>query len=520
MMRSPILRAMIPLLLLVVAHADSGVLIPKDKEAPDPAVLSLAEMRVNIVIDNGDAHVSIVQIFENHSDAIEEGTYRFALPGGATVSDFAVWDGPVRIPAVILERRRAGQIYDQARLQAIDPGLLAAGERDSSDPRSSAVFTAKIVPIPPHGTKRLELEYHQRIATNQLQQSFALALKPDAAQSQTAAHFTLHLTLRSAHPLQDFAAASALFPLKFTSNDAHTVEAAFNTDNLAFTDDFQATWKLSLAGAASSNSDQLQVITYRDPATPLPDAGTALDAGDPSRPHPPEPGFFDAQLLVANPSPPPPSAAAAPRTLILLFDNSLSMQWEKLERSYAALEATLRSPPPVGPVQSSTLQSNHYSLQNRSPSPQTLPPSSRPLTSSAPASFAVAPISPKPLRPGLAQTSSQTAAPETFLALFTDGGSDRGDSVLPGKIAAQYAARWKQSPHPPHTCIFAVGDDANLPLLRALAHQGGFLESVLSAEPVDLHLKTFVSRLTLRPLAGPHAHIQPCRRNPPRLRPG
>ena len=150
------------LVFLATARADSGVLLPRGKEAPDPAVLSLATMRVEIVIDNGDAHVSIVQIFENHSGEIEEGTYRFALPGGATVSDFAVWDGPVRIPAVILERKRAEQIYDQARMQAIDPGLLAAGERDGQNPRTSAVFTAKIVPIVPHGTKRLELDYHQR----------------------------------------------------------------------------------------------------------------------------------------------------------------------------------------------------------------------------------------------------------------------------------------------------------------------------------------------------------------------
>ena len=55
-----------------------------------------------------------------------------------------------------------------------------------------------------------------------------------------------------------------------------------------------------------------------------------------------EPGFFEAQLLLADPKP-QAAVQAAPRTIILLFDNSLSMQWEKLERSYAALEAVLRS---------------------------------------------------------------------------------------------------------------------------------------------------------------------------------
>jgi Ca-activated chloride channel family protein len=112
---------------------------------------------------------------QNHSSGIEEGTYVFALPDRSTVSDFAVWDGPVRIPAVILERKRAEEIYDQARMQAIDPGLLEMGERDNSDPKKTSTFSAKIVPIPAYGTKRLELEYHQKLTVSDWKQFFAAA---------------------------------------------------------------------------------------------------------------------------------------------------------------------------------------------------------------------------------------------------------------------------------------------------------------------------------------------------------
>ena len=45
--------------------------------------------------------------------------------------------------------------------------------------------------------------------------------------------------------------------------------------------------------------------------------------------------------------------------------------------------------------------------------------------------------------------------------------------------------RWKQAANPPHTDIFAVGDDANLTLLRNLSRNGGFMESVLSTEPFE-----------------------------------
>jgi len=77
--------------------ADSAVLIPMDKEAPDPSILSLTEMEVDIHIDNGDARVWIRQIYTNHTGKLEEGNYVFALPSGTQISDFAVWDGPVRI---------------------------------------------------------------------------------------------------------------------------------------------------------------------------------------------------------------------------------------------------------------------------------------------------------------------------------------------------------------------------------------------------------------------------------------
>ncbi len=61
-----------------------------------------------------------------------------------------------------------------------------------------------------------------------------------------------------------------------------------------------------------------------------------------------EPGFFEAEALLgygknSAPGAPGNTASGAPKTLIILFDTSLSMQWEKLERSYQALETLLRT---------------------------------------------------------------------------------------------------------------------------------------------------------------------------------
>jgi len=483
----------------VPGRAQSGTLIPRDKDAPDPSILSLDEMRVEVAIDNGDAHVSIVQIFGNHTRNIEEGTYRFALPGGSTVSDFAVWDGAVRIPAVILERKRAEQVYDQARLQAVDPGLLEAGEREDKDPHDTSLFTAKIVPIPAYGTKRLEIEYHQRLATSAFKQSFILSLKPDARQQQTVGNFTLHFVLRSAQPLQDFTAPSTRFPLTLTTNDPHTVEGTMHAANLSLDDDFVANWLLLQADA-----DKLEIITHRDPHTPLPTAGEPVASSQTSAP---EPGFFQAQILIANPAAnkqPSPGTDSPSRTFILLFDNSLSMQWEKLERSYAALEATLHT---LKPADRFNVLLFNQTVTSFKPQPIAATPES--------ILQALAFVRSSNLRGGTDLLKALTAAigqsnqPNTSIALFSDGGSDRGETVLGSRIAARYATLWKQSPHPPHTDVFAVGDDANLPLLRKIAGNNGFVEAVLSTEPIDFHLQSWTSKLNLNPIAGATVTVSP-----------
>src|ERR1700689_5313688 len=76
---------------------DAGVLLPGDKKQPDPAILSLEEMSIDIRIDNGHARTSIRQIYLSHAAGVLEGSYLFALPGRALVSDFAVWDDVTRI---------------------------------------------------------------------------------------------------------------------------------------------------------------------------------------------------------------------------------------------------------------------------------------------------------------------------------------------------------------------------------------------------------------------------------------
>jgi Ca-activated chloride channel family protein len=461
------------------AFADSGVLIPGDRQQPDAATFSLDEMTLEILIDNGTARVRTRQIFGNHSGTLQEGVYQFALPGKATVSDFAVWDDVTRIPGVILERRRAGEIYEQTKAQSIDPGLLQMGERTEGDSGAptlpSQQFTARIVPIPRFGTKRIEMEYQHPVAVERYQSEFAVPLKPDVYGVQTAGHLTILFDLHSAHAIQDFASIEKTYPLQIRERTPNLVKAEFSGNNVDLKEDFAVRYSLDLAQA-----DTLRVITEREASS--------------------EPGFFQAQALLRIPATQsvvdPQHSAHRARTLILLFDNSLSMQWDKLERSFAACEAALRR---LRPTDSFNLLLFNSEVSLFTPQPRPATPEN--------IEQALAFIRNSRIRGGtdlqraLTAALAQTVPSEPYYLLITDGGATEG-TIHNGKLAAWYAEEWRKRSiaEQPHTLVFGVGDDANLPLLKMLASNNGYFDWLRSTEPIEFKLNAFLDKIGQEPV--------------------
>ncbi len=485
------------LLMPTLIFADAGVLIPRDKQQPNPAILSLEEMEITVRIDNGDARVFVRQVFANHTSAIEEGNYVFALPSHATISDFATWDGPVRLPAVILERKRAEEIYNQLKQQSVDPGLLQMGERGAEEAKRSSVFSARITPIPAWGTKRLEIEYHESIPVENLKSYFAIPLRPDAYAAQSAAHFRINFELHSAYAIHNFQAAAKTFPLQLEQNTPHLVQGHFEGQNVDLGEDFVATYDLD-----PGSSDTLQLLTYRNPlsAQPSPSETAPVRSAN-------EPGFFEVEALpgfgTANSQGP---SSGAPRTVIILFDTSLSMQWEKLERSYQALETLLHTLRPA----------DHFGLVLFNSETQITP-----VSSAEPANIqrAIDSVRSSRLRGGTdvqralqagLQQSAASGVTNSYLVILSDGGATHGP-ILNRKLASWYASAWEKLPETqrPHTYIFAVGDDANLPLFRMLAQQDGVLEQVLSTEPIDFKLNSLLSKIGRSPIGQLNLSISP-----------
>jgi Ca-activated chloride channel homolog len=475
------------------AFPDAGVLIPVNRQQPDAGILSLQEMSINVRIDNGDARVFIRQIYANHTANVQEGNYVFALPAAASVSDFAVWDGVTRIPGVILERKRAGEIYNALKWQSIDPGLLQQGERTAGEASRSAVFSARIVPIPAYGSKRVEIQYHETLRVENLATFFAVPLHPEAYHVQTARHLVIHFELHSSHPIRDFQSVGQSYPLKLTQQLPHLVVGTFEGDNVAFNEDFAVQYAFQ-----NSHADSLAVVTYRDPRPFQPSPAEMA----PERPAS-EPGFFEASALFAPENCKPPegdSAAARPsRTVIALFDTSLSMQWDKLDRSFQALEALLESLHP-----SDRFNVLLFNTRNSWFAPRPVPAERAAITQ------ALDFVRKSGIRGGTDLQQALGAAlgpaggegPNRYLVLLSDGDPTRG-TIGNARLAAWFARKEKVLPAAaqPQLYVFAVGDDADLPLMCMLTAHSGVLEQVRSTEPIDFKLAAFISKIGRSPLA-------------------
>jgi Ca-activated chloride channel homolog len=315
-------------------RGQAGLLIPTRTGRPDGRVLALREMAIDVGIARGYARVNVRQVFENRTGDVQEGTYRFRLPPSAAIGDFAVWDDLVRIPGVILEKRRARAIYEELTTQRIDPGLLQQGEEDEGGARPSggAAFAVKVAPVPAHATKRLEIQFQQDVPFIGGRGEFRLALRPPDGEPPVAARFRVRVSASDA----EAAAGVGALPLS-----ADGTGLAFAGADVRLDRDLVVT--LSPQGGAP-----LRLSAFRNPDGGLPD-GVALAPWERASELPPErDGFFLLELLApfdktAASSARPTPQGHPPISLGILFDTSLSHRFAGLEKSYASLVRVLQS---------------------------------------------------------------------------------------------------------------------------------------------------------------------------------
>lgn len=469
--------------------ADAGVLVPDGSAQPDPSKLSLAEMDVDIRIHDQTARVAIRQIFSSHELGMLEGRWSFALPAEATVSDFAVWDGVVRIPGVILERRRAREIYEDLRAQSIDPGLLEQGQGDASEAARSSVFTARVTPIPGYGFKRIEVEYRQTVPVDDLRSRFALPLRPEAYGHQTAGRLGVRFEMTSSRAIEDIRIVGDAYPIRIQERTPYRVTAEMEARDVDFTEDLAFQYAF-----APEDAGELNVLTYRDPQ-PAPIHPTAWRLPQAES----RAGYFLASVLLPA-APVVDAAANEPRTVVAVFDTSLSMQWEKLDRSFRALESTLLALRPRD-------RFNVLTFDREAKAFREAPVAAERATVEEALNLVRSSLirGRTDLEAALAAALEQCrqGSGETYLILFSDGGAT-GGRIANAALAERFRVLRRELPslRRPRTYIFGVGDEANLPLLEALTREDGRLTHVRSTEPIDFKLSSFLSKIGRRPVEG------------------
>lgn len=320
----PFLICAVLLVTFYFAAAQSGVLIPGSSKKPDAKVLSLDVMNVEIKIDNQHATVKILQIFGNHTAQTLEGKYVFALPQQSSISDFAVWDGDLRIPGIMMEKRRANGIYAAIKNASIDPGIL----QTTDETESGTGFSAKIVPINAYGTKRLEMEYAEDLAVENLTSHFMFPLKPSFGETQTIGELNLKISVSNDYQFTPVLQENAAYPLQIQKTGANEFVGEFHGSNIELKDDFSFDYQIS----APENS--FSVIAYR-----APEQLSAYDLRDPKLANSNPDGFFQAQTIFAQNR----NTTGQPKQFVLLLDTSLSMYGDKLTRAVEAVDFFLHN---------------------------------------------------------------------------------------------------------------------------------------------------------------------------------
>ena len=467
-----------------VAYAQSGVLIPSSTEKPNPSVLSLDEMTVNVLIDNQYARVRVVQIFGNRTDRIQEGRYVFLIPTTASISDFAVWDGDVRIPGVILEHRRAEEIYKDLALQSIDPGLLKQEGEDTAN----TAFTVQVAPIPAYGTKRLELEYTELLSVDNLESYFSFPFKPSQYGTQSVGHLEIRLQLSSRVAMTDLAVKNKAFALNFIENSAQYKSATFAANDVQLSEDFAFSYGLNVKGTS------FEFLAYR-----APERITADELRDPRLAEREPDGYFEAGAIFneagrapGDTSPPPP------RSILVMLDTSLSMQFEKLDRAYEATEGLLRSLTPQDTF-NLMLFNDDVAVFSTAPVDGRPDQIERALAFIKSSSLSGGTDTGAALDRAAGLSKAMPSRKERSIVMITDGNSTIATTRT--KAIVDRFQKANDSGPKARLYVFGIGSDTNIRLLSELARASrGYFDWTRETDDLSFKLKSFVSKVGRDPI--------------------
>lgn len=289
-----------------------GIVIPDPPPLPEPVPLeetwlTIRYHRVSVRIDNQVAVTHVAQEFVNEHEWEAEGTYIFPIPEDAAISNFVMWVDGEAVEGKILPAEEARQIYEDIVRERRDPALLEYIGRDA--------VQARIYPIPPGGSRKIELEYTQVLSVDNGLVKYSYPLNTEKFSAQALEDCSVRVELLSDEPLHSIYSPTHQDRVYIQREGDHQAVIGYE-DNFVLPDqDFDLIYTFS------KEEIGLHLLTYPDTF------GT--DGFN-------QEGYF---LLMAAPT--VKVDQVVPRDIILVLDTSGSMDGEKLNQAKTASKYVL-----------------------------------------------------------------------------------------------------------------------------------------------------------------------------------
>ena len=166
---------------------------------PIQQVLHVESVSVSATITDGGAQTDVEQVYRNDTERAQEGIYLFPVPEGATLTDFALYDGDRKMTARLMDKDEASQTYENIVNHLRDPALLQYVGRNT--------YEVRLYPVPPYATRKITLRYAEALrpeagGTRKYVYSFVADAMGGTQQTSSApAKTTVQITVQDAAPL-------------------------------------------------------------------------------------------------------------------------------------------------------------------------------------------------------------------------------------------------------------------------------------------------------------------------------
>ena len=241
------------------------------------SAVKLASHSVRVRIAGSMARTEVDEVFENTTDQVLEGVYRFPIPSDAKIERLALEvDGKLEEGAFV-DRDRAAAIWrgaivnaaPQMRPQIKDDIVWVPGPwRDPAllEWQRGGRFELKIFPIPKRGQRRVVLAYTEAVRPVGGVRHFSYPLPSDPGGTTQVSHFDVNVEVRGQDPA--FAVRTMGYPLTSSEREGTRV-LSFSADNFTPNGDLSIEWalpdrqsELSSFGYRASD-DRYALLTFR-----------------------------------------------------------------------------------------------------------------------------------------------------------------------------------------------------------------------------------------------------------------